>query len=134
MNRLATVFLIASVLVACGSETGDDAAAAASSSSSSSSGGSPECGVPQGPPTGSCNADDECSFSDGGCGFDSYCKDGSWAFVRACNNNTSQGCPREGLMAGSPCTGEGAQCLYNEGGACVADLECKGGVWVDSGC
>jgi hypothetical protein len=133
MIRLATVLLIASVLIACGSETGGDDAAAAASSSSSSSGGANVCetsGI--GPPSGSCNAGDTCSKSDGGCSFDSYCKDGTWAFVRECNN--PQGCPSEGLTAGSACTDEGAQCLYNEGGACVADLECKGGVWVDSGC
>ena len=122
----ATMLLIAHVFVGCGSETGSS-----SSEAAASSGGSPVCGMP-GPPIGSCNAGDECSFFDGGCTFDSYCKEGAWALVRTCNNKDS--CPREGLTAGSPCEDDGAQCLYKEGGACVADLQCTGGVWVESGC
>jgi hypothetical protein len=132
MIRLATMFLIAHVLVGCGDEgSSSEAGTAATGGAASTTGGSPECGL-QGPPTGSCSEGDECSFSDGGCTFDSYCKGGSWALVRTCNNQDS--CPREGLMAGSSCADDGAECLYNEGGACVADLKCTGGVWVASGC
>jgi hypothetical protein len=119
---------IAHMLVGCGSEptSGDEATAA-----TSSSGGSPQCGL-QGPPIGSCNAGDECKFSDGGCTFDSFCKEGAWAVVRTCNNKDL--CPREGLTAGSSCEDDGGECRYDEGGACVTDLKCTGGVWVESGC
>jgi len=125
MIRIVITLLVALGIAGCGGETssGDQTA--------SSSGGSPQCGL-QGPPTGSCSAGDECSFFDGGCSFDSYCKDGSWATVRSCS--ADDGCPREGLTAGGSCADDGAQCRYDEGGACVSDLQCTGGVWVDSGC
>jgi hypothetical protein len=133
MNRFITVLLIGHVLFGCGSETSSEASGSegASASASASSGGSPECGL-QGPPTGSCSASDECDFSDGGCSFDSYCKDGTWATVRTCSAKDT--CPREAITAGSSCEDDGALCRYDEGGACVSDLKCTGGVWIDSGC
>ena len=132
MIRRAAMLLIA-VLVGCGGEdssTGSSTGVASGSgAASSSSGGSPECGL-QGSPTGSCSAGDECEFFDGGCSYDSYCKDGTWATVRACN--AKEKCPREGLTAGGSCGDDGTECRYDEGGACVADLKCSGGVWVES--
>jgi hypothetical protein len=84
-----------------------------------------------GVPSGTCTAGSECSFADGGCNYDSYCKDGSWALVRSCNGAD---CPREGLTPGAACSGDNAECLYEEADACVASLQCVGGVWSDSGC
>src|SRR6185436_4802405 len=102
MIRLVTMLLVAHVLAGCGGE-----ASSSDQATAASSGGSTECGL-QGPPTGSCSAGDECSFFDGGCTFDSYCKEGAWATVRTCNKN--ERCPREGLTAGSSCEDDTAQC------------------------
>ncbi|WP_433934985.1 hypothetical protein AB3662_10175 [Sorangium cellulosum] len=137
MLRLATAILMAHVLVGCGGEAADagEAAAggdeaAAGGGESAAAGGARECGLPQGPPTGSCSAGEECSFHDGGCDYDSHCKDGSWATIRTCQ--ATKKCPPEGLTAGDSCSDEGAGCRYDEGGACISDLTCTGGVWAES--
>jgi hypothetical protein len=117
-------------LYGCGDDT-TDTANTTNTTATSSSGGAEICNIMTGPPTGSCTAGAECSFSDGGCNFDSYCKEGMWALVRSC---AGAECPRDGLTSGDACTTEDAECLYEEAGACVASLQCDGDVWSDSGC
>ncbi|WP_437720900.1 hypothetical protein [Sorangium sp. So ce861] len=131
MIRFATAILLAHALVACGDEANDAGeAAAGGDEAAAAGGGAPECGVPQGPPRGACSAGEECSFHDAGCDYDSYCKDGSWATIRTCS--ATKKCPPEGLTTGDSCSDEGAGCRYDEGGACVGDLTCTGGVWTES--